>query len=309
VPFSYVCQNPACKQVFETVVGNSRCTACHFGSLKPQMTGEGPVDTFPGPGAPLNAAVVRSSNLAGPGTYRYSITDGTDRGLTIDVRNNGRDKVVSVDGSKVVQNIAGAVSEWIILNPNNQPDWGHFGTTALQAAIRAQDRTPPPSKPIYLRLGFQHATNLHIGFGFVHILFSHNRQAYSAVAEDLGHLIAAAEMRELFYTCKAHKQVHLSPAKFKAQDGKCIQRAQRGQPCGATLVPKHVARVFKSMAGAGNRYVLTREAVGTGEVLLAIFEDRDTTYNLVTMYTCTREQLSQKAISGEFSLLYPKSFR
>jgi hypothetical protein len=181
------------------------------------MTGEGPADVFPGPGAPWAAAVVRSSNLAGPGTYRCSIADGTDRGLTSDVRHNGRDKVESVDGSKVVQNAAGDLPSWILLNPDNQPDRGPrrhhraaVGDPCAEPATAVQARLPAAGLPA----PDQPARRLRVRANPL----SHHRQASSAVAEDLGHLIAVAEMREQFYTCPAHKQVHLSPARLKGAE-------------------------------------------------------------------------------------------
>lgn len=307
MPFRYVCTNPACKQVFETVVANNRCPGCQLGRLQPALVGEGPVDTFPARGAPQPAAVSRHDNMNAAGTLHYRVTDATDRSLKIEVDNGGKASTFEIGASRVVQVIGGELSEWVILSPSCQPDWGHFGATAMQTAIRNLGREPPPSKPIYLRLGFQHRTNVHTGFGLIHILFSHSRQSFKLVSDDIMQLIKGAEMRESFYSCSTHKAKQLDAAQAKEQQYLCAMKVGN-KACGSQLKAKHQTRIFKSNGGAGNRYVLSIETVSDGSVLMAIFENRDDTFNLVTMYRTTRAQLLRKKESGEFELLYPRSF-
>ena len=50
--------------------------------------------------------------------------------------------------------------------------------------------------PIYLRLGFQNTKHVHSGFGFVHILFSHNRKSFKAVTDDMQKVLNATIRRD-----------------------------------------------------------------------------------------------------------------
>jgi hypothetical protein len=163
--------------------------------------------------------------------------------------------------------------------------------------------------PVYLRLGFQNPTNVHSGFGFVHVLFSHSRQKYEAIADDLNDLIEALEIRP-YYTCQQHQSVHLDQVGFDRQHGLCTAKF-RGQTCGKSLVakpnPKGVPRLFQSTRNGADRYAMTAET--KKGVLIAIIEKRDAVYNVVTMYSMTVADLRRKVTQGEFVLLYPKTFR
>lgn len=307
MPFSYQCSNPMCKQVFESINSTGMCPTCYMGKLTLVVPQE-EVEVFPAPGQPLNAPVVRSDNFASTATNKYKITDEKNRDLTIDTQlNGGAPGQVTVAAAHVRQIVGGEVKNWVILSPSKQPDWGHLGATSLQNAIKALNRAAPPQAAVYVRLGFQHGTDVHVGFGFVHILFSHNRKKYDAIAEDVNDLIEAVELRK-YYTCSDHPGVHLDQAGYYRQKGKCtVVRFKNSPACGKALVekqnPKGVARIFKSSNG---RYVLTREKGGT--VLFGVFQYSDATYNLVTMYNITSQALRNKMNAGDLTLLYPKNF-
>ena len=197
MPTKYKCQNPSCATIFESISPVSTCPHCYLGRVIPHYP-DSEVDRFPSPGAPIAAPLVRYSNLNSGDTNKYQITDNTDRSLTIEVRKGqGASTMVTVPAGRVVQSPAGQIDQWVLLNKNGQPDWAHFGMSKLQESLksinsrRVSPFTLPRAEPVYLRLGFQNRTQLHNGFGFTHILFSHNRKSYDAVEKDMKQVLDA----------------------------------------------------------------------------------------------------------------------
>jgi hypothetical protein len=268
MPFSYKCQSPACEAKFESLTPMNRCPTCYIGTLKPDL--DEAIDTFPAPGGPIAAPVVRYSNLASSDTLQYKVTDEKNRALSIIVNPGRGEREITVPAGRVVQNPAGELEQWSLLNKNGQPDWAHFGSTQLQQALknindrRMTRRALPRSVPIYLRLGFQNRNSVHSGFGFIHILFSHNRKSFDAVAADMQKVLTAT----------------IGMDKSKGQ-----------------------GRIFSS----GSRFLLTCEQKG-GKALQLVVDERDGIYNFITMYEVTVKDLMSKSTSGDLRLLYPYNF-
>jgi hypothetical protein len=269
MPFHYKCRTPWCRAEFESLTATGMCSVC-FGTQVVPTLPPGAVDTFPAPGAPLAVAVARHDNLAhGLG---YKITDQTDRSLTIKINHGGADTEITIPAGRVMQNPAGELDQWPVLNKNKQPDWAHFGSSKLQAAFkRANDSRPntvavPQSAPVYLRLGFQNQNELHSGFGLVHILFSHNRKSFDAVVRDVQTVLTAT-----------------------------IEMDTKGGQ----------GRIFANRAN--ERFLLTCESK-KGTAIQMVVDERFGTYNFITMFTVSVSDLMSKVANGDLSLLWPHKF-
>lgn len=269
MPFHYKCRTPWCLAEFESLTATNMCPTCFGKQVIPALP-PGPVDTFPAPGGPIAVPVLRYSNMDSTDTLQYKVTDETDRALTIVVNQGRGDTEIKVPAGRVVQNPAGEIKQWSLLNKNGQPDWAHFGSSKLQEAFknindrRVTKQTLPRSVPIYLRLGFQNRNEVHSGFGFIHILFSHNRKSFDAVVRDMQKVLTATIDMD----------------------------AKGGQ-----------GRIFSS----GTRFLLTCEVKG-GNALQLVVDERDGTYNFITMFEVKVKDLSTKSTTGDLRLLWPYNF-
>jgi len=269
MPFHYKCRSPWCQAEFESLTATTMCPTC-FGNQASPVLPPGPVDTFPAPGVAIAVPVVRHDTLSSGYAMRYKVTDEKDRALTIVVRKGNADTEIIVPAGRVVQNPAGELEQWSLLNKNGQPDWAHFGSTKLQEVLknlnerRLKPFKLPRSAPVYLRLGFQNRNELHSGFGFIHILFSHNRKSFDAVVKDMQKVLAATIGMD----------------------------SKNGQ-----------GRIFSS----GTRFLLTCEIKG-GNAIQLVVDDRDGTYNFITMFEVKVKDLSTKSTAGDLRLLWPYNF-
>jgi hypothetical protein len=269
MPSHYLCRSPWCKAEFESLTATNMCPTC-FGTQVIPTLPPGPVDTFPAPGGAMAVPVVRFNTMGSGYALRYKVTDETDRSLTIVVNSGAADTEITVPAGRVVQNPAGQLDQWSLLNRNGQPDWAHFGSSKFQESLKNMNErrvtpfTLPRSAPIYLRLGFQNRNEVHSGFGFIHILFSHGRKSFDAVVKDMQKVLTATIGMD----------------------------SKGGQ-----------GRVFSS----GTRFLLTCEIKG-GKATQLVVDERDGVYNFITMFDVRVRDLSASLTAGNLRLLWPSTF-